>query len=301
MNTIPPKVTIKQLFSRYLDLNGLPTRNLIRAFNQFCVDEFSKEHLTKLVDSSEPRHFENLVNDISIGEFIQEYAPHCTIPLEYLVSACPPIKPQLYSITSAPSAASRKIDLVITDNSFGIGSHRRGLCTSYLKRFGLTRVALHTQSGCFEYPKNPETPIFMAALGCGVAPMLSLLQHRENIAGDIGNAALFFGCRFKNTYPILDSMLQNYVETGAMQDLYIAYSREGNSKTYITDLMRNNPEDVWRYWSNPQCEYFYCGPARGIPDQLHAILVQITMEHGKMTREQAEQFCAAHPHHVESF
>jgi iron-only hydrogenase group A len=301
INTIPAKVTLKQLFSQYLDLNGVPTRNLIRVFRQFCNDTFTEGQLAKLLDPAEPRFFDDMMNDTTIGEFIQEHAPHGAPPLEYLISACPLIKPRLYSIASAPSGAGRNIDLVITDNYFGPHNTRRGLCTSFLRRFGLTRVALHTQKGCFGYPDDPSTPILMAALGCGVAPMLSLLQHRENLAGDIGSAALFFGCRFKNTYPILDSMLQNYVETGAMQDLYIAYSREGNSKTYITDLMRNNTDDVWKYWSNPKCEYFYCGPARGIPDQLHAILVQITMDKGHMSRDEAEAFCNAHPHHVESF
>jgi sulfite reductase alpha subunit-like flavoprotein len=301
INTIPSKVTVKQLFSQYLDLNGVPTRNLIRVFRQFCTDRFTQEQLSKLLDPSEPRAFDDMMNDTNIGEFIQEHAPHGAPPLEFLVTACPLIKPRLYSIASAPSAAARNIDLVITDNYFGPHNARKGLCTSFLRRFGLTRVALRTQPGCFGYPEDPSTPIVMAALGCGVAPMLSLLQHRENLAGEIGSAALFFGCRFKNTYPILDSMLQNYVETGAMQDLYIAYSREGNSKTYITDLMRNNADDVWRYWSNPKCEYFYCGPARGIPDQLHAILVQITMDRGRMSRDEAEAFCGAHPHHVESF
>jgi sulfite reductase alpha subunit-like flavoprotein len=301
LNVIPSRVTIRQLFSQYLDLNGLPTRNVVRVFNQFCTEPFTKERLAKLLDPADPHYFNDLLTDCSIGEFIQENAPNGIPPLEYLMTACPAIQPRLYSIASAPSAGARNLDLIVTDNSYGTENHRRGLCTSYLKRFGLTRVAIHTQTGCFGYPKDPSTPILMAALGCGVAPMLSLLQHRENLAGDIGNAALFFGCRMKNTYPILDSILQNYVETGAMQDLYVAYSRQGNSKTYITDLMRQNPDDVWKYWSNPKCEYFYCGPARGIPDQLHAIMVQISMEKGNMSREDAEAFCIAHPHHIEAF
>lgn len=299
--TIPPKLTIRQLFAQYLDLNGLPTRNLIRAFRQSTTDPFGKEKLGTYLDLSDPQPLNMLMRDSNIAEFIIENCKGGAPPLDILMSAVPLIRPRLYSIASAPSGTPTSIDLIITDNVFGDGGTRKGLCTSFLRRFGLTKLAVHTQTGCFGYPKDPSTPILMAALGCGVAPMLSLLQHRENLAGEIGNAALFFGCRHKNTYPILDSVLQNYVETGAMQDLYVAYSREGTSKTYITDLMKNNPDDVWRYWQDPKCEYFYCGPARGIPDDLHRILVQISMEKGKMSREEAEEFCAKHPHHVESF
>lgn len=300
-NIIPKRVTVLQLFSQYLDLNGLPTRNLIRAFRQYCADQMARENLEKLLDPSQPRFYNDLISDSSIGEFIMEYCKYGIPPLDVLMTAIPQIRPRLYSIASAPSGSSNSIDLIITDNIFGPQGERHGFCTAFLKRFGLTKLAIHTQKGCFGYPKDPTTPIIMAALGCGVAPMLSLLQHRENLTSDIGDAALFFGCRFKNTYPILDSILQNYVETGALQDLYIAYSREGTTKTYITDLMTKNPDDVWRYWKDPKCEYFYCGPARGIPDDLHSILVRITMEKGGMTREEAEAFCAAHPHHVESF
>lgn len=300
-NTIPEKVTVHELFSQYLDLNGRPTRNLCRAFKQFTVNETIKSRLENILDTTQPHYFNDLQKDTNISEFIFEYGKGGYPPLDVLATAIPPIKPRLYSIASAPSATSYSIDLIITDNIFGSAGERNGLCTAFLRRFGLTRVAIHTQKGCFGYPEDSSRPILMAALGCGVAPMLSLLQHRENLKKPIGDAALFFGCRFRNTYPILDSILENYTETGAMQDLYVAYSRGGTTKTYITDMMEKNPDVVWKYWQNPKTEFFYCGPARGIPDQLHEILVNISMMKGNMTREDAEKFTNAHMHHIESF
>jgi len=300
-NTIPTKTTVQELFSQYLDLNGRPNRTLIRAFKKFTKDQFIQETLEKILDPMDTQFFDDLMKDISISEFIFEYGKGGYPPVDILVTSIPLIQPRLYSIASAPSGLSGAIDLVITDNIFGPGNTRRGLCTSFLKRFGLTRIAIKIQKGCFGYPQDQTAPIIMAALGCGVAPMLSLLQHREHLKKPIGDAALFFGCRFRNTYPILDSMLENFKDTGAMQDLYVAYSRDGTTKTYITDLMQMNPETVWKYWSNPKTEFFYCGPARGIPDQLHQILVSVSMEYGKMTREQAEEFTNSHKHHIEAF
>jgi len=300
-NAIPEKVTIEELFSQYLDLNGRPNRTLLRAFKQYTKDTFIKERLDKILDPSDTQFFDDLMKDISVSEFIFEFGKGGYPPLDVLATAIPQIQSRLYSIASAPSATSTAMDLVITDNIFGPGNSRRGLCTSFLRRFGLTRIAIRTQKGCFGYPSSPDTPIIMAALGCGVAPMLSLLQHRESLKKPIGNASLFFGCRFRNTYPILDSMLENYIDTEALNDLYVAYSRDGTTKTYITDLMQQNPDVVWKYWSNPKTEFFYCGPARGIPDQLHQIFVSISMEKGNMTREQAEEFTNAHVHHIEAF
>ena len=160
---------------------------------------------------------------------------------------------------------------------------------------------MKTQRGCFQYPKDPTTPIIMAALGCGVAPMLSLLQHRESIEGELGKCALFFGCRFKNTYPIVDTMLQSYVEQGSLQDLFYAYSREQTTKTFIMDKITEEADLVWSYWKNPKTIFVYCGPPRGIPEQIRLIFVRISMEKGGMTEEEAERFCAQHPHYIESF
>jgi len=300
-NIIPEKVTIRQLFTQYLDLNGLPSRNLIRAFRQVCNNQFKKEDLIAILDPTHPQKYNDLVKDISSGDFMIEYSKYGIPPLEIIVSACSQIRPRLYSIASAPENTSKIIDLIITDVRFGPGGARAGLCTNFLQRFGLTKIAIHCQKGCFGYPKDPSAPMIMAALGCGIAPMLSLLQHRENLSGHIGESALFFGCRYRNTYPILDSILQDYVDIGSMNDLYVAYSREGTTKTYITDLMLNNPDTVWKYWSNPKTEFYYCGPARGIPDQLHNILIQITMDKGGMTREEAEKFYALHENHIEAF
>ncbi|KAH0794022.1 Iron only hydrogenase large subunit, C-terminal domain containing protein [Histomonas meleagridis] len=248
LNSIPERVTIHELFAQYLDLNGRPTRNLCRAYKQYITNEELKKELENILDISQPKYFEDLQKDINISEFIIKYGKSNHPPLDILVTAIPPIKPRLYSIASAPEANSYSIDLIITDNMFGVKGERNGLCTSFLRRFGLTKVPIHTQKGCFVYPKNKSHPIFMAALGCGIAPMLSLLQHRDSIEKPIGDAALFFGCRYRDTYPILDSMLEDYRDTNTMQDLFVAYSRSGKTKTYITDLMLQNPDVVWKYW-----------------------------------------------------
>jgi iron-only hydrogenase group A len=302
MTFVPAKLTVRQLFAQYLDLNGIPTRNLIRAFKQFTTDADAQKRLGDFLDFTNTRPYDDLISNITNGEFIIEYAKYGIPPLDILATAIPHIQPRLYSIASAPSHAAKAIDLVITDLSFGSGSNvRQGLCTSFLRRFGLTRVAIYCTKGCFGYPDDNAAPVLMAALGCGVAPMMSLLQHRESISGPKGPAALFFGCRHKNKYPILDAILQDYIDLGAMQHLYVAYSREGANKMYITNIMENNPDIVWEYWKNPKCEFFYCGPAKGIPDDLRNIIINVTMVKGNMTKEQAVDFYNLHKIHIEAF
>ena len=78
-------------------------------------------------------------------------------------------------MASSPTGSPRSIDLILSDNIFGHGNSRKGLCTSFLSRFGLTKIALKTQNGRFGYPKDLTTPILMVSYSCGIEPMLSLL------------------------------------------------------------------------------------------------------------------------------
>jgi len=301
MHFIPQYVTYYDLFSQYLDLNGLPNRNLIRAFKQFTKDTFTKERLEKILDNDDPRYFRDLAKDINICEFIIEYGKYGIPPIEVLVSAIPHIKPRLYSISSAPSQSRNILDLIITDNVFGPGNARSGLCSSFMKRFGHTRIAFRIQEGTFQYPIDNSRPIIMTAQGCGIAPMLSILQHREHITKVKADAALFFGCRVKNSFPILESILDSYKDSNGLQDLYISYSRDGMSKTYISDLIMKEKDLVWKYWSNPKTIWVYSGPPKGIPEQIRQVFVSISIEKGGMTRQKAEEFTDNHTIHMQAF
>ena len=300
-NIIPPRVTVQQLFSQYIDLNCIPSRKLISLFLQFATDEFVKERLEKLSNESQPHFFEDFVRDTNVGEVILEFAHTCPVPLSLLLTYANQIHPRLYCIASAPSGRSRDVDLLVSDHMFGPDRNRPGLCTSFLQRFGVTKIYVRAQKGCVRYPKDPTTPLLMCAFGCGIAPMLSLLQHRENTGGELGPAYLYFGCRYKNSFPILDSTLQEYIDSGSLQQLKMAYSREGSTKVYVNDVMEKDAKTIWSIWKNKKCTLFFSGSPQTGFETIKATLVKISMEEGSMTREEAEDFFAAHAHFVEMF
>jgi len=293
-NLIPPRVTIKQLFSQYLDLNGIPNRNLIRAYKQYTTDPLIVQKYDSLLDNVDRTKFNAFIENNSIGEFILEFSKYGFPPLDLFITVCPHIRPRFYCVASAPTGNMRTLDLIVSDAFFGPGNSRRGMCTSYLKRFGLTKIALCIENGRFGYPLDPTSPIIMVALGCGIAPMLSLLQHREMNPNDLGRSALFFGCRYRNLYPVIDTLLEGYAEQGCLQDLFFSYSRENDLKSRIIDVFSQQDDILWSYWSNPKSHLFYCGPSRNTPDKLKEILIRISVERGSMTKAQAESFFALH-------
>ena len=309
-NLIPPRVTIKELFSQYIDLCGIPTRNLLRAYKQYTTNSVLREKFERILtsisqsqsSSSENQISEDLyaefVKDTSVVEFIIEYSKYGYPPLNILITAIPHIHPRLYCISSSFSSSTRLAELIVTDNIFGNG--RRGFCSSYLSKFGLSKVAVKIQKGIFAYPKDPTTPIILVTFSYGISPILSVLQHRESIGTSLGKTCLFLGKRYKSMHPLIDAMISGYVDQGILQDLFVCYYN-GPTKKTINDLMRESADTIWTYWQNPKTILFYCGPPKKTPTLLFDTLVQITMDKTKSSKEEAEKFCKRHVCYIESF
>ena len=66
---IPQKVTVRQLFTQYLDLNALPPRGLLLAFLNVANEE-GKKVLAKLTDEQNDEPYREYLQDITSGEAI---------------------------------------------------------------------------------------------------------------------------------------------------------------------------------------------------------------------------------------
>lgn len=297
---VPNKVSVNELFCQYLDLNGLPDRSLMRAFIQ-SSNKQGIQRLENLMNPLNEKMLNDMLSNINIAEFIIEFSKYGIPPIELLISSCPHIKPRLYSIASSPLANRSHLDLVVANVQFGPDSKRYGLCTHFLNSFGLTKIPIQIRQGVFKYPEDKGTPIVMACLGAGIAPMLALLQHREYLDGQLGPAILFFGARNKRAYPTLEELFKIYGERGLLNDTYIAYSRDGNTKTYITDHMRTYTDVVFKYWKDPRAQFFYCGPSRGIPDELRTIMNGIVQKEGKVSPDEAKAINDKHMFWMEAY
>lgn len=301
-NIIPKKLSVKLLLTQYLDLNTFPTRGLIRAFDQFANAE-GKEVFSPLIDETNGSSYSTFIKDINVAEFICEYVQYGIPPLDVFVSACPHIIPRVFSIASAPDMNRGFLELMVLDVHFGPDNKRYGLTTHYLQRKGLEHVPIHCMRGIFKYPAENDTPIIMAALGTGISPMFSLIQHRMASKEKLGPAILIFGSRFRGAYPLLNKKLDNFLATGVVQTLLVVYSRDGGKHRHIQDLMREkeNQAKMWELWSDPRTQFYYCGPKREIPTQLKEIMLETTMNEGWLSREEAMAYNSRHEWHIEGY
>jgi sulfite reductase alpha subunit-like flavoprotein len=265
---IPSKVTIAGLFSQYLDLSGkVPPRlaafagvdaPVSKSIGRFLVDEFA-------------RPIDNFAKFLAL---------------------LPPIEPRTYSIASErPDVA----ELVVAD--VFIDSDILGLCTGHLGRETTTEIAVQFIDGDFVYPEAPDTPLLLVALGSGIAPIFSAIEHR--VGGGFGKCFVIYGLRFRDAALLAIERINEFKEQGAIDEFWLAVSR-AEDHLHVADVIAAKAEQVWELWSDPKCELFYCGPPLGY-DSVRDALVNITVNFGKKTRNSAISFTTKHKIMVESY
>jgi sulfite reductase (NADPH) flavoprotein alpha-component len=265
---IPPKVTLHELFVQYIDLS--------------CVVPPKLSHFAG-VDRPQ---------SASVGQFLLSEFSRPIDDLPQFLAALPLIEPRTYSLASeTPDTA----ELVVGDKALPDG--RPGLATGFLARESTTSVAIRVVAGEFRYPEEEDTPLILVALGTGIAPVLSLLEHRRK--GQFGKCIVMYGLRCRESAEALLPQLQAYKDAGVVDELWLVVSR-AEEKLHVPDVIQRNAEKVWELWSNTETELLYCGPIGGY-EAVSAALTALAVHFGKPRGTDAAMFTAMHKITVEAF
>jgi sulfite reductase alpha subunit-like flavoprotein len=265
---IPEKVVIRDLFLRYVDLSGrIPPK------------------LAAYGGIADPK-------SASVGRFlIDEFAPTVHNLTEFL-SVLPQLEARSYSIASEKSDTAELIVAQVF-----IEPDRPGLCTGYLLRPSTTAVSVQFVDGIFKYPEDPQTAMILVALGSGISPLFSILEHRQG--GAFGKCFVIVGLPTQQAAATAIQELEEYKEAGVIDELWFAISR-ADQRLHVSDVIRMNAERIWEIWANPATQLFYCGTPAGF-ESTKVALVNVTVACGKQPRPSALNFTAGHNIVVESY
>jgi len=140
----------------------------------------------------------------------------------------------------------------------------------------------------FRLPENDETSIIMVGAGTGIAPYRAFLQHRA-LADKQGKNWLFFGNRNFETEFLYQAEWQDFLKSGTLTNLDVAFSRDGEKKVYVQDRLSEKAKEVYQ-WLEEGAHFYICGDMKNMARNVHDTLVTIIENEGVMSKEKAREY-----------
>jgi len=277
------KTTLYDCLRRNFELSKITT-DVVSRYLVFAPNA----KLQKLIDN--PVKFKEYLYGRDIVDLFQDFPAKVTSA--ELSKLLRPIQPRSYSISSSPLACPGELHLTVSVVNYEqSGRAKRGACSSYLSEVAVENehIPIFIESNPnFRLPKNEETPIVMIGAGTGIAPYRAFVQHRE-LSEKRGKSWLFFGNRNFETEFLYQAEWQNFLKSGALTKMNVAFSRDGSKKEYVQDRLIENSKELFR-WLQEGAHFYICGDMNKMAGDVQKALVKIIEQEGDLNNESAQEY-----------
>lgn len=210
---------------------------------------------------------------------------------EDVVKILMPIAPRLYSVSSSPAAhGENEIHITVAKNAFLSQDEQRwGLCSEFLGDLPVgspVTFYVHKDKN-FKLPAA-DKDVIMIGPGTGVAPFRSFLAERD-ATGASGRNWFFFGEQHFTTDFLYQTEMQNYVETGVLTNISLAFSRDQQEKVYVQHRIKEKAAEFFQ-WIDGGASVYISGTKDPMSKDVEHTLLQVIEEQGKKTSEEAHQY-----------
>eukprot|EP00946_MAST-07B_sp_MAST-7B-sp1_P001210 g1210.t1 len=299
LTLFPTPCTVRQALTCYLDVLGTPRRYAVEMLSHFATDPVEKD---KLMEIGARRDGVDLYHSYLKREkrgFVELFADFtsCRPPFEWLVHIVPLLQPRL-------SPGNDLGDKVAGDNN----------------------VRLFVKRGRIR-PAPAGTPELLIGPGTGIAPIMSLLQHRfalrrgsSECADQVVQDMVFFGCRHRSKDFLFREELSRMCDTKSLSShgggatlneniddkvsgsedemspdpaqLYVAFSRDQPQKVYVQHKLAEQADKVWALLdpSRGNGRVVISGSSKRMPQDVLAVLKRIAILKGKLSQQEADRF-----------
>jgi sulfite reductase (NADPH) flavoprotein alpha-component len=227
---------------------------------------------------------------ISLLDLLKIYPLKNSDQFEQLVGILEPIAPRLYSISSSSEAHSGEVHITVARDKFSVNDELKyGLCSNFLAQFEVgqkVQFYIH-KNNQFRLPAD-DKDVIMIGPGTGIAPFRAFLTHRDS-TGAGGKNWLFFGDQHFVTDFLYQTEIQNWVETGSLSKIDLAFSRDQQEKVYVQHKMKKKGKELYEWLQNGATLYV-CGAKEPMSVDVENALVEIVQEYGSKRAEEAVEF-----------
>lgn len=262
-----------------------PTDELIELLIDRIEDASAITMLKTMLDEGVPDGFDVLD--------VFEVARGATVTATEVIETLEPLNPRLYSIASSMKRVGDQVHLTIGKVVYEReGRLRKGVASTMLAERVATgetvRVFVQPNHGGFTVPSDPTKPMIMVGPGTGVAPFIAFLQERSEVKSE-GKNWLFFGDQHEAFDFLYEEDLNQYHTDGVLTRLDTAFSRDGASKVYVQDRMREQAAELWQ-WLNEGAGFYVCGDASRMAKDVDRALHDVVRKQGDMSEDDANAF-----------
>ena len=230
------------------------------------------------------------VKRMALIELLFMYPLKDASQFDALVEILEPLAPRLYSISSSLEAHSGEIHVTVARDLFLVNEEIQcGICSDYLShlREGDTIEFYIHKNNQFRLPAD-DRDVIMIGPGTGIAPFRSFLAHRD-ATGANGRNWLFFGEQHFVTDFLYQTELQNWLQTGVLNKLNVAFSRDQQEKLYVQHKMFQYGKELFD-WLNNGASIYICGKKEPMSVDVEDTIMQIVQKCGNKNIEEAVQF-----------
>jgi sulfite reductase (NADPH) flavoprotein alpha-component len=212
-----------------------------------------------------------------------------------LLAVLKPLQHRAYSISSSPGIAEGSVHLTVAAVRYGTDEReRRGVCSTFLSdRVGDDNPVgiFVTKNKSFRVPSDDTAPMIMVGPGTGIAPFRGFLQERR-ARGATGKNWLLFGDQKRSCDYIYEDELADFVGSGLLTRLDLAFSRDQAQKIYVQTRMKEHGAELFT-WLEEGGHFYICGDASRMAKDVDVALHEVVAEHGGMSNEQAVEYVTA--------
>jgi len=296
----PMPISIRECLLRYCDITIAPRRSDLKLLAAHCRDPLDEKALLRMSSKEGKVEYKQKILNGHIGLVqLLKLCPSIKFDsLEAFLTFIPLLHPRYYTISSSSSRYPDTVHLTValTEAAREDGTVFHGVCTGYLKNLkaGVDTIRAFNRSSTFRLPEDPLCPILMIGPGTGIAPMRALLQEREYMKETkklevIGQNILYFGCKRKDQDYLYKEELAKFQDDGILNQLHVAFSREGPTKVYVQHLLAQNATATWELIHKMGAYIYVCGGVK-MGHDVGETLKQIFADEGKISPDEARDY-----------
>ncbi|OPC00292.1 sulfite reductase [Elizabethkingia ursingii] len=289
----------KSVVEEIIGLTGIdPEKQIQTARITASAEELLHQHLniSYLLKTTVAQYAQITGQDIpetrlSLLDLLRIYPVKNAEEFEEVIKVLTVQAPRLYSVSSSPEAhGDSEIHITVARSEFFINDKKQnGLCSGFLSEFEEDEtVEFYIQEA--KHFKLPETAkdVIMIGPGTGIAPFRSFLWERD-ATGAEGRNWLFFGDRSFVSDFLYQSEFQDFLKTGALTNLDLAFSRDTAEKVYVQHRLQQKSSEVFQ-WLEGGASVYVCGAKEPMSKDVEETLLHIIQHEGKRNEDEAKNY-----------